>query len=103
MRQRNRNLDGLTSPVIGTCLMLAAGVLAGCSGASMSINASSNPGAPSGSNSPSSTQPPAVQQAMAADTAVNPAIVAADNAFGLSLFENLNGNAAGNVAISPLS
>lgn len=99
MREQNRNVHGVMTPAIGVCLML----LAGCGGASVNINGSSNPGAPAGGNSGSSTQPPAVEQAMDAGTAVNPAIVTADNAFGLSLFENLDANASGNVAISPLS
>jgi serpin B len=44
-----------------------------------------------------------VVQAESQDTAVNPAIVAADNGFGLTLFQSLQPSAAGNIAISPLS
>jgi len=51
----------------------------------------------------SSPPPPAVMQAQQDNTAVNPAIVTADNSFGLNLFKNLNSGASGNVAISPIS
>jgi serpin B len=48
--------------------------------------------------------PAAVAAAKLAGTPVNPAIVAADNAFGLTLFDTLlTQNAGSNVAISPLS
>jgi serpin B len=40
---------------------------------------------------------------MDAGTAVNPAIVTADNTFALNLFQNLNAGATGNVAIAPIS
>jgi hypothetical protein len=42
-------------------------------------------------------------QAQAANTPVDPAIVTADNTFGLKLFQNLNSGATGNVAIAPIS
>jgi len=44
-----------------------------------------------------------VTQAKTDDTAVNPAIVVADGGFGVTLFRTLMPNAAGNIAISPLS
>jgi serine protease inhibitor len=47
--------------------------------------------------------PPAVMQAKNENTAVNPAIVTADNGFGLSLFQSLNPGATGNMAIAPIS
>lgn len=58
------------------------------------------PGPPS---TPSSSAPPAVMQAQQANTPVDPAIVTADNTFGLNLFQNLNSGATGNVAIAPIS
>jgi serine protease inhibitor len=51
----------------------------------------------------STSTPTAVAQAKADNAAVNPAIVAADDGFGLSLFQMLMPSAAGNIAISPLS
>ena len=58
------------------------------------------PSPPSGS---SSTAPPAVMQAQQANSPVDPAIVTADNTFGLNLLQNLNSSATGNVAIAPIS
>jgi serpin B len=58
------------------------------------------PNPPSGSNT---TAPPAVMQAQQANTPVDPAIVTADNTFGLNLFQNLNSGATANVAIAPIS
>jgi serine protease inhibitor len=43
------------------------------------------------------------QQAQQANTPVDPAIVAADNAFGVGLFQKLNAGSSGNVAIAPIS
>lgn len=96
MRQRNpfRHL--------GTVLGLAlAGGVGGCDGSSMDGGGSPMPPGPP--NSPSSAAPPAVMQAQQAGTPVDPAIVAADNTFGLKLFQNLNSGAAGNKAIAPIS
>jgi serine protease inhibitor len=45
----------------------------------------------------------AVAQARQSDRPVAPQIVAADNAFGLALFNALNRSATSNVAISPIS
>ena len=58
------------------------------------------PNPPSGA---SSTAPPAVMQAQQANAPVDPAIVTADNTFGLNLFQNLNVGATGNVSIAPIS
>jgi serine protease inhibitor len=86
--------------VAGTALAaLLATVMAlsGC-GASVSTaqNATGSPG--------SSTVPTAVAQAQTVDTPVDPAIVAADNAFGLKLLDTLlAGNDGNNIAVSPLS
>jgi serpin B len=55
-----------------------------------------------GSVSPVSA-PPAVAKARAADTAVDPTVVAADNGFGLTLLNNLIAAYNGNVAIAPIS
>lgn len=82
---------------------MLVGAVAGCGGSSMgggSMPVSPTPGSPSG---PSTTAPPAVAQAQQANTPVDPAIVTADNAFGLNLFENLYSGAPGNVAIAPIS
>jgi serpin B len=62
-----------------------------------------DPAPPGSPGSPSSTAPPAVIQAQQASTPVDPAIVTADNAFGVNLLQNLNSGATGNVAIAPIS
>jgi serine protease inhibitor len=97
MRQRICNLPKSTA--IG--LLLAATVLAGCGGGMnnpLGNSSSVNPPATS-----SSSAPPAVVQAQSAGTTVNPAIVTADNTFGLNLFQTLIAGATGNVAISPIN
>ena len=78
---------------IGAAAALAL-LLAGC-GSSVSVSAIS--GATAG------TSAPAVFQARADGTPVDPAIVTADNGFGLKLLNTLISGAGGNVAISPLS
>ena len=101
MRQRNpfRHL--------GTALgLILAGAIGGCGGGGSSMDGSMMPVSPMQPNppsNPSSTTPPAVMQAQQANTPVDPAIVAADNAFGLTLLQNLNSGASGNVAIAPIS
>jgi len=82
--------------------LLAAGVvLVGCGGGSVGANGQSTPlGTSFGANA----IPTAVALAQKADTPVDPAIVSADNSFGLSLFDTLlQGSDGGNIAISPLS
>jgi serine protease inhibitor len=74
-------------------LLAAFALTGGCGG---------NSGGNSSGNTPNGT-PPAVAQAKAADASVNPAIVAADNAFGLNLLDTLISVNSGNVAISPVS
>ena len=98
MRQPNRFRH------VGTVLGFAlAGALGGCGGGS-SMDGSASPMSPSGPpSSTSSSAPPAVMQAQQANTPVDPAIVTADNTFGLNLFQNLNSGATGNVAIAPIS
>jgi serine protease inhibitor len=96
MRLRICNLPKSTA--IG--LLLAATLLAGCGGGSVSMTMSSDPANPA-ANSPST--PPAVAQAESAGTTVNPAIATADNAFGLNLLQTLIAGATGNVAISPIN
>jgi serine protease inhibitor len=96
MRQPNP-FRGLRT-VLGIALVSGLG---GCGGAS--INANSNPMSPGPPSTPSSSAPPAVMQAQQANTPVDPAIVTADNTFGLNLFQNLNSGATGNVAIAPIS
>jgi serine protease inhibitor len=76
-------------------LAATALLLSGCGGGSVGNSVSATAAAPT-----------AVIAAQKADTPVSPAIVAADNAFGLSLFDTLltaDGANGGNVAISPLS
>ena len=95
MQQRNRMIRNCIA--IGA--MLAGMAVAGCGGGSLSTNA---PNMPFGT--PLSGLPAAVAQAQKADTPVDPAIVAADNAFGLNLLGTLlSGGNGGNIAISPLS
>jgi serine protease inhibitor len=82
-------------------LLCSVAWLGGCGGSSMNSGSMPiNPGAPP---PPSSSAPPAVLQAQQDNTAVNPALVTADNGFGVALFKNLNAGASGNVAISPIS
>jgi serine protease inhibitor len=95
--------------VLGAVLIAALGVAA-CGGggdaSSPSINPTSTPSSPSTPPSApptSSSTPTAVVQAESEKTAVNPAIVAADNGFGLRLFQTLQPSVTGNIAISPLS
>jgi serpin B len=52
---------------------------------------------------PGNSVPGAVEQALQNGTAVAPQVVAADNAFGLMLLDDLNPGATSNVAISPTS
>jgi serine protease inhibitor len=82
--------------------ILIAAVLGGCGGGGSAMNSGSAP-MPSAPANMNSTTPPAVAQAMDAGTAVDPAIVTADNTFALNLFQNLNTGASGNVSIAPLS
>ncbi len=94
---KQRNYGFLAGPAIGTLLATAL-VLASCGGGGTDTTGQSPTG-----NAPNVT-PPAVAQALKNDTPVDPAIVSADNAFGLRLLDTLlpAGN-GGNVAISPLS
>ncbi|HTC38278.1 MAG TPA: serpin family protein [Steroidobacteraceae bacterium] len=100
MRQRNpfRHLGA----ALGFMLV---GAVAGCGGSSMDggsmpVGPTQPPSSPGG---PSTTAPPAVAQAQQANTPVDPAIVTADNTFGVNLFQNLYSGAPGNVAIAPIS
>jgi serine protease inhibitor len=90
---------------LGAALVfMLASAMGGCGGGSMdgsSMSPSPPPSAPP--SSPSTTAPPAVAQAQQDNTPVDPAIVTADNTFGLNLFQNLNSGATGNVAIAPIS
>ncbi len=90
--------------LLGRCSTAAALVMAaalsGCGGSSMNSGSAPMPSVPANMNS---TTPPAVAQAMDSGTAVDPAIVTADNTFALNLFQNLNTGATGNVSIAPIS
>jgi serine protease inhibitor len=87
-------------------LLAALAALSACGGGgsmgSMSA-ASTAPTGGSGSSSTAGSPPPAVASAKAAGTAVDPAIVTADNAFGFALFQNLSAGSRGNIVFSPLS
>src|SRR3984957_8159454 len=96
MQQRNHVLR---SGAAISALLAAAVMLAGCGGGSSTAQ-SPSPGPSQKANA----VPTAVAQAEMAGTPVDPAIVTADNAFGLSLLDSLlPGSDGGNIAISPLS
>ncbi|MGO9326716.1 MAG: serpin family protein [Steroidobacteraceae bacterium] len=81
-------------------LLSCAVIQGGCGGGSAnSSDASSAPPA----ETPTTSQAVAVAQAQRDGTLVAPAIVTADNAFGLALFNELNQTNSGNMAISPTS
>jgi serine protease inhibitor len=90
---------------------VAAALLAGCGGGMDSANTPpvGSSGSSGGGGVSAGTAPPAaVQQALNAQTPVDPAIVTADNNFGITLFQNLlsqalSQNPKANLAISPLS
>jgi serine protease inhibitor len=93
---------GLSAARAAGALLLTATMAAGCGG--KSTDSPNSPNSPNSPGTPSGTAPPAaVAQAKEAGSAVDPAIVSADNGFGLRLFQTLNSGAAGNVAISPIS
>jgi serine protease inhibitor len=90
-----RGCHDLATGTVAGALLAAVLALAGCGGGS-SATAQSPPG--------DTAMPTAVAQAQKADTQVDPAIVTADNSFGLSLLDSLlPENNGGNIAISPLS
>jgi serine protease inhibitor len=90
---------------LGTALgLILASALGGCGGSSMGgAMMPVDPMQPNPPSGTSTTAPPAVMQAQQANTPVDPAIVTADNTFGLNLFQNLNSGATANVAIAPIS
>ena len=99
MRQHNplRHLGA----ALGFMLASAVG---GCGGGSMDGSSMSpNPPPSAPPSGPSTTAPPAVMQAQQDNTPVDPAIVTADNTFGVNLFQNLYSATPGNVAIAPIS
>jgi len=99
MRQHNplRHLGA----ALGFMLASAVG---GCVGGSMDGSSMSpNPPPSAPPSGPSTTAPPAVMQAQQDNTPVDPAIVTADNTFGVNLFQNLYSATPGNVAIAPIS
>ena len=99
MRQRNPfHPLGIALGCIVAC------VVASCGGSSMNgTMAPPDPMQPTPPSGTGTTAPPAVMQAQQADTPVDPALVTADNTFGLNLFQNLTAGATGNVAIAPIS
>jgi serine protease inhibitor len=101
MRQHNRYPLGT-----GILLVFACTVIGGCGG-SMSASMNSNPNSPNMPNMPNMPSgpaaPPAVMQAQQANTPVDPAIVTADNTFGVNLFQKLIAGANASVSIAPIS
>src|ERR1700733_10183547 len=96
MQQRSR---GLMSGAAVGALLAAAVLLVGCGGGSSTAQSP-----PPGPSQKANAVPTAVAQAEMAGTPVDPAIVTADNAFGLSLLGSLlSGSDGSNIAISPLS
>lgn len=96
---RRQNHVSTRGPAIGA-LLAAVMALVGCGGSPVSTVQSP----PGGNSFSGGVIPTAIAQAQKADTPVDPAIVAADNAFGLSLLDTLlPGNNGDNIAISPLS
>jgi serine protease inhibitor len=81
-----------------TAVLAGMFLAGGCSGGNSDSSSESVAGA-----TPSPTVATAVEQAQQNDTPVAQQIVAADNTFGLALFDALNQGAASNIAISPTS
>ena len=80
-------------------LILACAVLlSACGGGGGAMSSNSGVGNPT-----SAATPPAVTQAQQAGTPTDPALISADNAFGLNLLNTLLASNSGNVAISPTS
>ena len=105
MRQHNpwRQHNPLRHLGVALGFMLASAV-GGCGGGSMDGSSMSpNPPPSAPPSGPSTTAPPAVMQAQQDNTPVDPAIVTADNTFGVNLFQNLYSGTPGNVAIAPIS
>jgi serine protease inhibitor len=97
MSQRTRDL---VFPAAVGVLLIATSLLPGCGGGSDASSGAPMPSPPAAVP----TAPPAVLQAKEANTPVDPALVTADNTFGLNLLNTLiAGNAGQNTAISPLS
>ena len=93
-RKYERKVGALGAFSLVTLLMAGCGGGSGGSSGSMPVN-------PGGQ---SSAAPPAVAQAEDENTPVEPAIVSADNTFGLNLLNTLmQSNSGNNTAIAPLS
>jgi serine protease inhibitor len=84
-------------------VLAAAAALCGCGGGEVNPTPNAPPGSSSSQPVSGSSAPAAVVQAAKDRTPVDPAIVAADNAFGLNLLNTLLPGSTGNVAISPIS
>src|ERR1700679_1233863 len=105
MRQHNpwRQHNPLRHLGAALGFMLASAV-GGCGGWSMDGSSMSpNPPPSAPPSGPSTTAPPAVMQAQQDNTPVDPAIVTADNTFGVNLFQNLYSGTPGNVPIPPIT
>src|ERR1700749_1625096 len=88
---------------VASAISLAVLLLAGCGGDSENTTPAPHP-FHADPTSPGADAPPAVVQAKSQNTAVDPAIVVADNTFGLNLLNTLLQNDSPvNTAIAPLS
>ena len=98
-----RPLFGWMTGILAAALLAAS--LAGCGSSSSSSSTSTIPPCGGACLDPNRF-PPAVEQDLQAKTPVDPAIVTADNTFGLSLLDTLiqeGASSTGNIAIAPLS
>src|ERR1700735_3379906 len=96
--QRRNHIITMGSAI--SAMLAAAIALVGCGGSPVSTVQSP----PGGNSFSGGVIPTAIAQAQKANTPVDPAIVAADNSFGLSLLDTLlAGNDGGHIATSPLS
>jgi serine protease inhibitor len=93
----------LATSIAIVALLTAAVVLVGCGGGGAGVQSPPG-GTPNGTPVNTQATPTAVALAEKAGASVDPAIVAADNGFGLRLLDTLlPGSDGGNIAISPLS
>ena len=98
----SRQAHDWKAPTMGGALLLSLFLLAGCGGGSDggSGQASTSPTSSNGATSP----PPAVATAKEQNVPVDPTLVMADNAFGLSLLQTLVRESPNtNIAIAPTS
>jgi serine protease inhibitor len=106
-RWAKRRGNGRVAAVAVGASLVAAALLAACGGdsGSGSMGDAGNPGGVAATPAvPPSSSPPAVAQAKDENTTVDPAIVSADNTFGLNLLNTVIAiDGGGNTAIAPIS